>query len=419
MVSRKVVAAVGLVAMSLFSKTARAEEAIPLADELTLERPAYLADAPTPPEKPLASLMKQYGMNSEKLFGFNIYGFVEGSYTASFNNPPGNFITGRVFDVDHEEVLLNQVDLSIEKVLDCAACAKENRWDVGGKVEVIYGADARFIHANGLNFYGGASPQLSPENQFDLVQAYVDVVVPIGNGLLLRGGKFVTLLGYETINPTTDPLYSHSYLFGYAIPFTHTGLLASYNLTDKLSVTGGATRGWEQSLVDNNGSMDALGQVKYIFNEKLTGFFNFVTGPEGASNGLWRTVFDGVVVYQMTDALSLGANADYGFEPGASATDNSAEWYGVALYAGYKVCDYLTVNARGEWFADPDQARGLSGNMYEVTLGLGIKPAPSDKYLSNLLIRPEIRYDYSEDGIFDGGAEDSQWTAAIDAIFTF
>jgi hypothetical protein len=125
-----------------------------------------------------------------------------------------------------------------------------------------------------------------------------------GTGLTIRAGKFVTLLGYETINrrPTRS---IHSIEFGYGIPFTHTGVLGIYSFTDKLTVTFGGTRGWEQSLKDNNSSLDALGQVKYVFSDKITGYFNFVTGPEETDNdSLWRTVFDGVVVYSATDRLA-------------------------------------------------------------------------------------------------------------------
>jgi len=41
--------------------------------------------------------------------------------------------------------------------------------------------------------------------------------------LTIIGGKFVTLAGAEVINSTLDTNYSRSILFGYAIPFSHTG----------------------------------------------------------------------------------------------------------------------------------------------------------------------------------------------------
>src|SRR5206468_3399907 len=122
----------------------------------------------------------------------------------------------------------------------------KGKFDVGGRVEWIYGKDADFIHSNGLfDWYNGPE---SPEDQFDLTQAYVDLAIPVGRGLKVRAGKMVTHMGFETINPTTNPLYSHSYLFGYAIPFTHTGVMAFYTLSDSVSVMGGFSRGWEQSL---------------------------------------------------------------------------------------------------------------------------------------------------------------------------
>src|SRR5207237_6032688 len=122
--------------------------------------------------KPLTEGLNKMGVKTEP---FSVYGFVEGSYTYGLSSPANNFISGRVFDIDNQEVMLNQVDLSIEKTVDAAAAAKDNKWDLGGKVEVIYGNDARFIHSNGLNFYGPDAVQIHPENQFDLVQAYVDV----------------------------------------------------------------------------------------------------------------------------------------------------------------------------------------------------------------------------------------------------
>jgi hypothetical protein len=35
------------------------------------------------------------------------------------------------------------------------------------------------------------------------------------------------------------------------------------------------------------------------------------------------------------------------------------------------------------------------------------------------VIRPEVRYDYSQEAFFDSGSDHSQFTAAVDAIFTF
>ena len=48
-----------------------------------------------------------------------------------------------------------------------------------------------------------------------MTQAYVQYAT--GSWTFI-GGKFVTLAGAETINPTTDTNFSRSILFGYAFP---------------------------------------------------------------------------------------------------------------------------------------------------------------------------------------------------------
>lgn len=378
------------------------------------------------PQKPLMMALDGAGIGkSLQDANINIYGFVEGSYEYNFNNPPGHLNTGRIFDYSSDKLLLNQADLTFERTVDYT----KDKWDVGGRVEFIYGSDARFIHSSGLDFYGpsdaSTGPQMDPENQFDLNQAYVDIAIPVGTGLRVRVGKFVTLLGYETINPTTNALYTHSYMFGYAIPFTQTGVLATYNLADSLTLNAGITRGWEQSLKDNNGdAMDFLGGLTWTANKKLTISLNNSTGPERAGNtNDYRTVWDLVAIYNATDAWSFGLNSDLGFEQGGAqggvAGAEHAWWAGVAGYAGYKVNNYLTVNGRLEWFDDQDNARGLGTNVYEATLGLTVTPMPEDSLGQNLKIRPEIRYDYAQSPIFSGGTNNSQFTAALEAYFTY
>ena len=398
--------------------------------------PAPAAPA-APPQKPLMWALDQMGIGKPlEDANINIYGYVEGSYEYNFNTPPGptypkaarHFNAGRVFDTQSDNLFLNQADLTFERTVDYT----KDKWDVGARVEFIYGQDARFIHANGLDFYGpndaaDGGEQVFPENQFDLAQAYVDIAVPVGTGLRLRVGKFYTLLGYESINPTSNPLFSHSYLFGYAIPFTQTGILGTYNFTDSLTVNAGITRGWEQALKDNNGdAIDFLGNVAWTVNKQLTVTLGNSTGPERAGDvNDYRSVWDLVVNYAANDTWTFGYNADLGYEQGganaaiSTVPHDHAWWYGMAGYAGYKINDYFTVNTRLEWFNDQDNSRGLGTNVYEGTLGVTCTPFPSSDIGQNLKIRPEIRYDYAQAPIFSAGTNNNQCTVAIEAYFTY
>ena len=77
----------------------------------------------------------------------------------------------------------------------------------------------------------------------------------------------------------------------------------------------------------------------------------------------------------------------------------------------------FTLNGRAEWFRDDGGSRiGITGNFYEGTIGVAIKPF-SDRIGQNLTIRPELRGDYSSQPAFGSGRKHDQATAAVDAIF--
>lgn len=365
------------------------------------------------PRTPLMELLKATPLEKA---GISVTGRVEGGFTYGANSPLDNTLTGRVFDSEHEDLTLNQAAIVIGRTVDTS------KFDVGGKMEWIYGADARFIHSLGLFDHLTGD---GPENQWDLNQLYVDV--SFGGGWSARVGKFVALHGYETIDPTGNPLYSHSFLFDYAIPFTHTGVLVSHVVSPNLDYTFGVTRGWDTSLEDDNGTVDFLGQIHWKNEAGDTeAYLNVVTGADQpGDNDNWRTVVDLIVKRQLSKQLTLVINADYGYEANSAATaeGSDAQWYGAAVYAINQVSPMLAVVARGEYFYDGDGARltGAVGGtgLYEATLGLNITPFPNDAIGKGLVIRPEIRADYSDKRFYDGGTDRFQLTAAIDAVFRF
>jgi hypothetical protein len=346
-------------------------------------------------------------------WNINVSGFVEGSYTYNTDVPSDRLNPGRVFDVENESPKLNQLDLAIERTITTSP----TNWDFGARMEWIYGADARFIHSNGLFDWQGFHE--GPENQFDPVQAYAEGNIPVGNGLTWKAGKFVTLLGYETINPTTNPLYSHSYLFGFAIPFTNTGILANYQFDKQWGATLAVVRGWDQALEDDNNTESYMGEVAYT-GDKLTAYFNFITGPEQFHNDAdWRTVLDGTVIYTLSDQITLVGNADYGIEPHAAADGGTGVWWGAAAYATYRFSPMFALQGRAEYFDDHDGARGIGTEVEEFTFGVNINPLPNNAWLSSLIFRPEVRYDHASADVFDVGTKDNQTTLAIDGIYSF
>jgi hypothetical protein len=379
---------------------------------LSLSRPIFAAESA--PRKPLMNVLDRAGMASRMdEYGVNAGGFIEASWTYNFDTPDSQTNAARVFDFEDQDLTLNQIDVFVEKTVKTSG----DKFDFGGRMEWIWGGDARLIHANGVfDHYGAAD---GPDEQFDPVQFYLQANLPVGNGIVLTAGKFVTLLGYETINPTTNPLYSHTFLFGFAIPFTHTGVMGSYQLNEHWSVTGGLVRGWDQSFEDSNDAISFLGQVKWT-GGKHDIILSAITGPEQADNNSdYRTVLDAIIVCRASDVLTLVANGDFGWESDAATDGGTALWWGVAGYATYSVNDYFALQGRLEYFDDDDGARGLDTRLFGATFGVNIKPLPGNEYGQGLVIRPEIRWDRADADVFNGGDDDDQFTFGVDAIFAF
>jgi len=449
MVSRKGLASVAACAALACGALVRADAVGAATDDGLALRPVYLQDStqpapaanagatqPAPTPKPLMLGLEQTPIGKPlEDAGFSLGGYIDGGYTASFSAPPGNVITGRVFDTKHERIVLDQLDFFVDRAVDYGKAAQNHTIDIGGHIELNYGWDAGLYHSSGIFdnpatlgvTNGYYTSRTHPENQFDVLQAYIDVALPVGSGLRVRLGKFVTPLGYEVINPSLNAFYSHSFEFGFAIPFTQTGVIGEYKINDDWLIDAGITRGWNQSLKDNNGDPDLVASVTYTpqqsdFLKKWKFIGNISEGPQATGdNGDWWTVLDLQAMYTLNDAWNFAVDVDYGDAPHALGT-TSAQWFAIAGYAHYTVNKYASVNARAEWYDDNNGftfGTGTVTNVYEVTLGTTVTPFPDDKIFSNLAIRPEIRLDYAEKALFDGGTDHYQWTFGIDAYFVF
>lgn len=336
------------------------------------------------------------------------FGWVEGMISTSPITDSGTR-TGRVFDVEDEGLRLHQAYFAVER-----SPAEDRSFDVGGKIAAHYGTDARFLHARGL-----LDNQGDDEEQFDLLEIHASARFAILEGLTVKVGKFVTTLGFEVVPAPDNLLPSRSLLYGFAIPFTHTGMLATLKLSDDWCLTYGLVFGWDV-WVDNN---DALSHIAgFMWSSPLGGdsvTMNVITGAERADDDHdLRTVLDATWAYEWSDRFKTALNADYGFEQGASPSGGTARWWGVAGYATGKLSDRLSATLRAEWFRDEDGTRlGSEASLGELTLGLDWTPFPC---FQNLRVRPEIRWDHSFGGrFFDGGTDRDQWSAALDLLFTF
>ena len=105
-------------------------------------------------------------------------------------------------------------------------------------------------------------------------------------GIDLKAGQYPTPLGYETIDPSTNPFYSHSYIFQFGLPFKHTGALTTTHVNDVLDIYAGVDTGTNTTfgpLGDNNGAVGGIGGFNLTFLDgNLTVLALTHFGPETA-----------------------------------------------------------------------------------------------------------------------------------------
>ena len=366
----------------------------------------------------------------------SIYGWIEAGFTGNPSGPSDHQNFGRLFDDRSNEFVMNQAVITAERTLDPKAGL-----DWGFKLQVLYGTDARYTRSVGYREHRAGTGLY----QADIPEVYLSLHLPIltEGGVDVKLGKFATLEGAETIDPRTNVFYSHTYMFNFGVPLTHTGALFTLHTESWLDLIAGVTRGVNTSLDDNNDRPGFHGGIGVNLHEgKLVALASTHIGPETYNdNGAVRILSDVAITWKITGQLTSITDINYTYDGGVEARA-----YGVAQYLTYAINDRITAKIRGEiWrddqgfyaaqFADPgDPIRALDGQPVidprtvgggrttygAITIGLDLKPSVP-KPLTGLTIRPELRVDhsFSDTQPFNDSTDDTMFTAAVDFIVTF
>jgi hypothetical protein len=338
----------------------------------------------------------------KKALGLSIY--LQGGFTYNLRNPDSQENDLRIFDHREDNFTLDLAEIQFLK--DPALGG------AGYKLKLSAGETAKFIHALGLGITSGENPK--DTEPYDLTEAYMSYVAPLGRGLRFDFGKMATYLGAEVIEARDNPNYSRSFLFNYAIPLTHTGLKVGYPFSDAMNASVYVVNGWD-NFDDNNTGKSVGFSVGYTPIEQLSMNFNFMYGPEKDDNNHDnRFIFDWVGTIKPVKNLAFILNTDYGTEQHSAPDGGLAKWYGVAGIAKYDFNDWFSLSLRSEYFSDPDGARtGTAQNLKEITL------TPEFRVAQGLIVRPEYRHDWSNEDAFDSNSKKTQDTVSLSAMYTW
>ena len=337
----------------------------------------------------------------------------------TFNSlSPRNRTNGPVtFNDRSNDYQLNQLYMRLARDVDVDGGA----WDVGGRVDFLYGTDQVYVAARGLEVRDDLSPRWNAQRYgLAMPQCYMEVFSPWGSGLSVKMGHFYSILGYESVEAPANFFYSHSYLRQYAEPFTHTGLLAQTRL-GAFEVIAGMTRGddnWE----DNNNDLGFTGGVKWANHRSRTNIAFCVDAAREQSDPSTniRTVYSLVIQQKLGQNWECVLQHDLGSEPGAGIDRNSADWYGLNTYLFYTINDCWKAGMRFEWFRDEGGARVPGANQTADYFQLcpGVNWTPNDR----LIVRSELRWDWTgTPGYypFGDGTRSDQLLFSFDAIVRF
>jgi hypothetical protein len=353
-------------------------------------------------------------------------GWVAFSYNASTRNVTNLPYT---WNDRADSALLQQIWVNIGDPVDWDLLEVQHGWNVS----LLYGSDYRFTLIRGFLNNQLKNTNLDPRELNGFEQNIYGGDIPVftynvflpgvgGEGTEITVGRMFCQFGYESVMAPTTPLMSRSYAFNWAPPFFHVGAMATSKLNPNWIVKNMIVNG-NDVFFDGSQEWRYAGQAVWTSDdESTTVAFGTSVGrgrfdpsrPSGPAQGITTiglayeplgrnnmNVFDLVYTTKLAEKTRYAFEAIYGYQTDVPAVatgsaanfgggTGTARWCSLVNYLFHDFTDQWTGVARFEIFNDyQGQRTGFEGTYYSATLGLQCRPC------DEVLIRPEIRYDYN------------------------
>jgi len=340
--------------------------------------------------------------------GFKLTGFAEGSYAYSGRSVGDTAIVGRLYDRLQNRFMLNALAVVLDKPYD------PTKFSAGFHSELLLGQDATLIRSNGFDL--GA--------QADVPHLYVTLNIPTasGNGLQIKAGRMVTLMGVEVIETVANPNWSEANQFIYVENFTGTGVSVETKFNNYVDAQFRVINGWDQ-VSDNNTHKSLMGRLGVYPDARtsigIVGFW----GPEEAGNNTANRYGVEGLLWRKLGKAAVWVQGDYGTEQANAALPDptqDAKWWALGGWVTYDFSSSLGLAVRGDYVNDANGARtsgvlGFPPNTGQKfgsgTATLNIRAWPS------AVVRPEVRYDRSTLAAFAGKKD--QVTLALGVAYLY
>ena len=319
---------------------------------------------------------------------------------------------------------LDLVKLTIAKAQD------ESPWAAGYVVDLVFGPDAV-----GWNPSPGAA-----NSEVSIQQAYVALRTPVGNGIDWKIGVFNTVVGYEAYDAGSNPNYTRSW--GWAVePTEHTGILATYKVSDMLSLSAGVANTLATGINTRNTyiaygngtpseqsawTKTVMGSATFsapsswgwasgsaIYAGVVYGFANTAYSKQGfggRQGGNQANYYLGSTLNTPWKNVTFGASVDYvqnlgGGTPLFGGVPNPLSIHAndiiIGAYNAIKVTDKLSFNSRAEYW-EIDAAGSVVPTLTGSDNGIALTETIEYDLWANVVSRLEARVDHVMGGTWAG-----------------
>jgi len=369
----------------------------PLAGEAVLAGPdstppAAAAPAPAPAPPP----------------SFKLSGYAEASYSYSTQND-GRVIVGRLFDRYHDSFVLNAFKLTADRPFEAT------KRSVGVHADLLLGQNAPAIQSDLGAFNVGSGG--------DLEQAFVTLNFPTknGNGVQLKVGKMVTLLGLEVIEAVANPNWSVGNQFNFVENLTSTGVELDFKPSSSIDVELRVDNGWDRTAIPN-GYKSFMGRIGIAGKNMSIGLIGYAGNQEDTNAVRYGAQ---ALVNQKFGKASLWVQGDYGKEKANGVLPDptqDAAWWALGVWLATDLSPNAGLALRGDYLNDTNGFRtsnflGFPASAGEAQKLWSLTGTLNVKSWSSGLVRPELRYDHSNLLVFDG--KSNQFTVALSVAYLF
>jgi Putative beta-barrel porin-2, OmpL-like. bbp2 len=402
---------------------------------------------PNSVDSPLMTALANTGLGKAmNEANIQVYGWINGggNISTSTLRPGGNFPAAYMYTPNTAE--LDQAVVYVERVPDTV---QKDHIDWGFRFSALYGENYRYTTTYGIASYQLFGHNLT--NGYDFPMVYGELFIPwIGEGLMLRLGRYISIPDIEAQLAPNNYMYSHSLTYGYD-NYTNHGLIGTLALTKNWFVQLGVEIGtdtapwhWGQlvanpfpnpvfpgntMLKDPGAKPSAVGGIRWQSDSGYDDIYLTIDGLNGGTwgynnlqwiggtwyhkfNEQWHISFESYTLSQknvlnVTDPAVIVANGGFPFTlangfnfnapnlaicPSPTQLTCTARVWTALAYLNYKFSPLDNISFRPEFYDDMNGQRTTVKTRY-ANFAVGWQ----HWFSPQVEIRPEIAYYHSLD----------------------